>query len=93
MPREVKYHIYGNDGFPLRWGDKALEFKNEHDALEFLASAISCCDQDCRDMYDNAHVKSGILYYDGEDIDASDYIVRIDEETGEEWLVNKYKNE
>lgn len=70
MERTMKWHIYNMDHEPLCWDDHALEFNTRKDAEKFLSSIP-------RPNFDDEMpiIVEDILYYDGDYIDASGWVV------------------
>lgn len=86
--REMMWHIYGPEHYPLCWDDMALEFDSEESARVFLASAIANSEHDA-DFYSEAVISEDILYYDGGYLNASNYVVYWDAENCETYLADK----
>ena len=84
----MKWHIYNSNHEPLCWDGKALEFDTDIDAKDFLTSAIIHSEYDA-DFYNEAVIEKDILHYDGEILNATNFLVRWDEENGETILLNK----
>ena len=60
--REMKYHIFNENKRPLCWGDRAIEFNSEFEAIDFL-KALRRIYPDFKIV--DAEIKEVILYYDG----------------------------
>ena len=85
MSREMKFHIFNQEDptRPLCWGACALEFDTVEDAKVFLDSIP------IEGYKEKAIIQECIYYYDGGHLNATGKIVQLDEETGEEILVDK----
>ena len=84
MVRDMKWHIYNMNNEPLCWDDKALDFDTEQDARRFIDSVNNeINDEDFSE--DNFVIIEDILYYDGGYLNASGFIVEVDDE-GEAYL-------
>ena len=83
--RKMKFHIFNKEDVtrPLCWGACALEFDTLEDAKLFIESIPVA------GFKEKAIISECIYYYDGGHLNASGKMVSIDEETGEEILIDR----